>query len=196
MAHGCPAWRQRRTCSRPERGCPWYRAQLSSSVASDEVRWKELFRGYREFYCLPESEEAVSRAWGRLMDPEHECRALVAGNGGRIVALGDYRRFACPSKGNVGLWLDGLFASPEARVQPQPSSPASWNWPARKGHGCADGSLPRTTRGCRPTATGAQPSPGGWLTMIRRPPDCAGPLSGAVLLLVLHQVRGSLGGHF
>lgn len=31
---------------------------------TDEARWKELFRAYREFYHLKESEEIVTRVWG------------------------------------------------------------------------------------------------------------------------------------
>lgn len=82
---------------------------------SDEPRWKELFRGYREFYHLPESEEIVARVWGWLTDPEHECESLVAEADGRIIAIADYRRFSRPSTGTVGIWLDDLFTDPESR---------------------------------------------------------------------------------
>jgi len=86
-------------------------------TTTDQTRWKELFRGYREFYRLPESEDVVSRVWGWLMDPEHECQALVAESNGIVVAFGNYRRFARPSTGSVGLWLDDLFTSEQARGQ-------------------------------------------------------------------------------
>lgn len=59
----------------------------------------------------------VSRVWGWLMDPEHECQALVAESNGIVVAFGNYRRFARPSTGSVGLWLDDLFTSEQARGQ-------------------------------------------------------------------------------
>lgn len=82
---------------------------------SDEARWRELFRGYREFYRLPESEDVVSRVWNWLMDPDHECQGLVAQSTDGIVAIADYRRFSRPSTGTVGVWLDDLFTDPEAR---------------------------------------------------------------------------------
>ena len=88
---------------------------------NDENRWRELFRAYREFYHLPESEEIVSRVWGWLMDPEHECHGLVAEartgetDDLRIVAIADFRRFSRPSTGSVGIWLDDLFTDPEVR---------------------------------------------------------------------------------
>ncbi|WP_207758452.1 GNAT family N-acetyltransferase [Glutamicibacter halophytocola] len=84
-------------------------------AAADEASWRELFRGYREFYRLPESEEVVSRVWGWLMDPGHECRALVAEGEGGIVAIGHHRPFSRPSTGTVGIWLDDLFTDPAAR---------------------------------------------------------------------------------
>ncbi|WP_336713060.1 GNAT family N-acetyltransferase [Arthrobacter sp. USHLN218] len=82
---------------------------------SDEPRWRELFRGYRDFYRLDESEEVVARVWDWLMDPGHECQALVAEAADGIVAIGHYRRFPRPSTGTVGIWLDDLFTAPEAR---------------------------------------------------------------------------------
>lgn len=82
---------------------------------ADEARWRELFRGYREFYHLEESEEVVSRVWGWLTDPDHECEGLVAEAESDIVAIADYRRFSRPSTGSVGIWLDDLFTDPESR---------------------------------------------------------------------------------
>lgn len=81
----------------------------------DEARWRDLFRRYREFYHLQESEDVVSRVWGWLTDPEHECQGLVAESADGIVAIADYRRFSRPSTGTIGIWLDDLFTDPEAR---------------------------------------------------------------------------------
>ncbi|RBP65662.1 ribosomal protein S18 acetylase RimI-like enzyme [Brevibacterium sanguinis] len=82
---------------------------------SDEPRWRELFRGYREFYRLQDSEDVVSRVWSWLTDPDHECQGLVAEAQGEVVALAHFRRFSRPSTGTVGIWLDDLFTAPEAR---------------------------------------------------------------------------------
>ena len=84
-------------------------------TAQDEQRWRELFRGYREFYRLPDSEEIVSRVWSWLVDPEHECECLIAEADGEIVAIADYRRFSRPITGTVGIWLDDLFSDPAVR---------------------------------------------------------------------------------
>lgn len=83
--------------------------------SADEQRWRELFRGYRAFYKLAESEVAVSTVWSWLMEPSHEVRGLVAEIDGEIVAIAHFRRFARPSTGTVGLWLDDLFSAPGIR---------------------------------------------------------------------------------
>ncbi|MBM4482892.1 GNAT family N-acetyltransferase [Rhodococcus hoagii] len=84
-------------------------------LPADEARWRVLFREYREFYELPESEEVVSRAWGWFMDPRHECKALVAEVDGEILGFAHHRRFSSPYTGTTGLFLDDLFTDPAAR---------------------------------------------------------------------------------
>ncbi len=76
---------------------------------TDETRWRVLFREYRTFYKLPESEDIVSRAWGWFMDPRHECKALVAEAHGEILGFAHHRRFSSPYTGTTGLFLDDLF---------------------------------------------------------------------------------------
>src|SRR5699024_2505478 len=74
--------------------------------ASGEARWRELFRGYRDFYRLEAPEEVVSRVRGWLNDAEHESHGLVAEAADGIVTVADYRRSARPSTGAVGISLD------------------------------------------------------------------------------------------
>lgn len=82
---------------------------------ADEPRWRALFRAYREFYHLPESEEVVSRVWGWMMDPRHECNALVAEADGEVLGFAHHRRFSAPYTGTTHLFLDDLFTDPAAR---------------------------------------------------------------------------------
>lgn len=84
-------------------------------ASADEDRWRVLFRAYREFYRLPESEEVVSRVWGWLRDPAHECSGLVAEVDGEIRGFAHHRRFSTPYTGTTGIYLDDLFTEPAAR---------------------------------------------------------------------------------
>lgn len=83
----------------------------------DESRWRELFHAYRDFYRLAADERVEARVWDWLIDAGHETQGLVALRGDEIVGIAHYRRFARPSTGTVGVWLDDLFTDPKARGQ-------------------------------------------------------------------------------
>lgn len=78
--------------------------------------WAVLFRGYRVFYKLAPDEAIVERVWSWIINPDHETNALIAiSEDDRMVGLAHYRRFARPSTGSVGIWLDDLFTDPDRR---------------------------------------------------------------------------------
>jgi len=83
--------------------------------ASEFAEWAELYRGYRAFYMLAPDEAVIERVWRWITDASHEVHALVAVAGQDLVGLAHYRRFARPSSGTEGLFLDDLFAAPAAR---------------------------------------------------------------------------------
>ena len=94
---------------------PAFKITVRQVASQDEARWRELFEDYRRFYKLPESGDVVARVWDWIHDPGLECSGLVAELDGRIVGIAHYRHFLRPSTGTVGIWLDDLFTSPEAR---------------------------------------------------------------------------------
>ena len=83
--------------------------------ASDFAEWAGLYRGYRAFYALSPDESIVERVWTWINDGTHEVNAFVASRGDRLMGLAHYRRFARPSSGSVGIFLDDLFTSADAR---------------------------------------------------------------------------------
>lgn len=88
---------------------------IRSLEPADEQRWRELFRAYRVFYRLEESEDVVSTAWGWFMDPKHECNALVAELDGELLGFAHHRRMSSPYTATSGIFLDDLFTTLEAR---------------------------------------------------------------------------------
>ena len=84
-------------------------------AAADRQRWEELFHGYRTFYRNEHDAAVAERVWGWLLDPAHETEGLVAEADGRIVGFAHWRRFARPSVGQTGIYLDDLFADESAR---------------------------------------------------------------------------------
>jgi GNAT superfamily N-acetyltransferase len=83
--------------------------------SGDREEWAALFRAYREFYHLVPDEAVIDRVWLWLMDDAHEVHAFVATSTHRLVGFAHYRRFARPSAGSVGMYLDDLFTDPDAR---------------------------------------------------------------------------------
>lgn len=82
---------------------------------SDYAQWTDLYRGYREFYRLTPDDGIVNRVWAWVNDPSHEVNGFVATLGPDVVGLANYRRFARPSSGSSGIYLDDLFTLPTAR---------------------------------------------------------------------------------
>ena len=83
---------------------------------ADAVAWRELYAGYRAFYDLPDDHEAVRTTWGWVAEGQHGLTGLVAEDAdGRLLGLAHVRRFARPSTGTTGLYLDDLFTAPRAR---------------------------------------------------------------------------------
>lgn len=90
-------------------------AVVRALTAADEAAWRRLFRGYRDFYGMPHTDENIDTVWGWLQDERHETRGLVAEVDGAVVGIGNFRTFARPLSGSHGLWLDDLFTDPEVR---------------------------------------------------------------------------------
>lgn len=88
---------------------------IRPAIASDFSQWAGLYRGYRDFYTLIPDEDVIERVWRWITDDDHEVNALVAVDGDSLVGLAHYRRFARPSSGTEGLFLDDLFTAPAAR---------------------------------------------------------------------------------
>ena len=85
-------------------------------VAADLDQWRDLYSAYREFYALEPDSAVVERVWSWIQDDTHETAALVAVDAeGTLGGLAHYRRFARPSSGTTGLWLDDLFTRPDLR---------------------------------------------------------------------------------
>lgn len=83
---------------------------------ADRDQWAVRFGQYREFYNYEPDAAVVERVWGWLQDPGHETNALAACDAqGAIVGIAHYRRFARPSSGTSGIYLDDLLAAPELR---------------------------------------------------------------------------------
>ncbi|WP_189918807.1 GNAT family N-acetyltransferase [Kitasatospora xanthocidica] len=95
---------------------PADRWSVGAPEADEFAAWRELFRGYCDFYRVPCPDEKAELVWSWLRDPAHELDGLLVRDGeGRPVGLAHYRPFARPLHGAVGCFLDDLFVAPEVR---------------------------------------------------------------------------------
>ena len=86
--------------------------------ATDEVQWSALYVGYREFYKLPADPSKVSTVFNWLLTSAHGMSGIVAvpsTSPSTLLGLANFRPFARPSTATVGLYLDDLFISRDAR---------------------------------------------------------------------------------
>jgi len=88
---------------------------VRATQARDEQAWRELYRGYRDFYGVEHSDAAIDTIWDWIHDPSQQTRGLVAEVNGTIVGLAHFRAFARPLSASHGLYLDDLFTAAEAR---------------------------------------------------------------------------------
>ena len=83
---------------------------------ADYDSWRQLYRGYAEFYEINQTDEQAATVWSWIHDPQHEVRALVVRHdGGAPVGLAHYRPFARPLRGSSGCFLDDLFVADSQR---------------------------------------------------------------------------------
>jgi GNAT superfamily N-acetyltransferase len=81
----------------------------------DQSAWETLYKGYADFYGVPQTDEMRARVWGWLHDTGIEVNGFVAEQDGTLIGLTHYRPFYSPLSANVKGFLDDLFVDPAAR---------------------------------------------------------------------------------
>ncbi|MBF9336462.1 GNAT family N-acetyltransferase [Microbacterium lacticum] len=85
-------------------------------ASEDEVAWKRLYHGYRDFYKLSRDEEIVNRVWEWVTNGQYSIQGLLVADGdGNAIGLANIRAFARPSSGSMGIYLDDLYTDPAFR---------------------------------------------------------------------------------
>jgi len=107
------------TSSEPATGAPAGRSvpfTVGPPASGDRARWRELYRGYAEFYREPVTDEQLDLVWSWISDPAHDVKALLVRDPtGRAVGLAHYRPYFRPLAATVAGYLDDLFVEPAAR---------------------------------------------------------------------------------
>jgi GNAT superfamily N-acetyltransferase len=81
----------------------------------DKDQWKQLYKGYSNFYKIKINNKILNNIWNFLHDNKHELEGLVCELDGNVVALAHFRRMPRPLKGKDIGFLDDLFVDPKYR---------------------------------------------------------------------------------
>ncbi len=84
---------------------------------SDNDQWKELWRGYTEFYETELSDDVTALLWQRVHDCQHPINCFVAQDSATAELIGLVHFIPHPSTWNEKLYcyLEDLFVSPDLR---------------------------------------------------------------------------------
>lgn len=81
----------------------------------DEAGWRDLYRGYAEFYAVSMNDQILSTTWAWLLDPDHSLEGLVCLRAGRPIGFAHFRAQPKPLLGADAGFLDDLFVHPDHR---------------------------------------------------------------------------------
>jgi len=77
--------------------------------------WRELFRGYIEFYEANISEEQYELTWNRLLDDQYNLYGLVAVDDGKVSGIVHFSFQTSTWAPNNYCYLEDLFVDPLVR---------------------------------------------------------------------------------
>lgn len=84
-------------------------------AASDEVRWRALWRAYQDFYGIDLAEASTAELFRRLLDETTPFGGFVAELEGEIVGITHYVLIPDTWDPKPNCYLNDLFVAPEAR---------------------------------------------------------------------------------
>ncbi|HWV22878.1 MAG TPA: GNAT family N-acetyltransferase [Thermomicrobiales bacterium] len=89
---------------------------IRDAIASDEPRWRELWRGYCDFYQTDMPDDVTNATWRRILDPDvSHFGSIVAEQDGRLVGFANYVLHPYTWSTGEQCYLNDLFVDPEIR---------------------------------------------------------------------------------
>ena len=81
----------------------------------DKEEWKDLYKGYADFYKVEMNEQILKIVWGWLHDKNHDVKGIVYEHENKIVGFAHYRRMPRPLRGKYIGFLDDIYVEPKQR---------------------------------------------------------------------------------
>lgn len=81
----------------------------------DEAAWRNLYRGYAEFYAVSMNDRILATTWAWLLDPAHPLEGLICLRADQPIGFAHFRAQPKPLLGEDAGFLDDLFVQPDQR---------------------------------------------------------------------------------
>ena len=88
---------------------------IRAALPADEPVWRELWKGYCEFYEAQVSDEVTSRTWKRILDPDSQIMCVVAEVDGKVYGFAHCVVHENTWETQAVCYLEDLYVRPGAR---------------------------------------------------------------------------------
>ena len=88
---------------------------IRSALPGDEASWRQLWRGYCDFYGASVPEQVTDRTWKRILDPDSQIMCIVAEVDGQVYGFANCVVHENTFETQAVCYLEDLFVLPSAR---------------------------------------------------------------------------------
>ena len=88
---------------------------IRAALPSDEGAWRQLWRGYCDFYRVQIPDAVTDRTWKRILDPDSQVMCIVAEVDGQVYGFANCVAHENTWETQAVCYLEDLFVTPAAR---------------------------------------------------------------------------------
>ncbi|MBG9386585.1 GNAT family N-acetyltransferase [Caenimonas aquaedulcis] len=88
---------------------------IRSALPGDEAAWRQLWRGYCDFYNVTLPPHVTDRTWKRILDPDSQIMCVVAEVDGQVYGFANCVVHENTFETQAICYLEDLFVLPSAR---------------------------------------------------------------------------------
>jgi GNAT superfamily N-acetyltransferase len=90
-------------------------ALIRAAVPADEAVWRQLWRGYCDFYGASLGDDVTDRTWKRILDPDSAVMCIVAEVDGQVYGFANCVVHENTWETQAVCYLEDLYVLPSAR---------------------------------------------------------------------------------
>lgn len=90
-------------------------ATIRAALPGDEAAWRQLWRGYCDFYKASVSDDVTRRTWKRILDPDSAVMCIVAEVDGQVYGFANCVVHEATWEIQPICYLEDLYVMPSAR---------------------------------------------------------------------------------